>query len=205
MFKKILFTVALIGAAAAVAGLGTFATFTSTASAVQGNLASGQVSIALGAAGPANRLTLGTSTLLPGDTMQRAIDLTNNAAAGSDALASVTLGTTASPTSGLDTDATRGLQMSIDLCPTTWTEAGTSPAYTYTCTPGPSKVVLASVPVIGSSLALSNLGSLVTGVTDHLRVTLAFPTGTVGDNTLAAKTSALTFTFTGTQRAGTAK
>jgi spore coat-associated protein N len=204
MFKKVLFTVALIGAAAAVAGLGTYATFTSTASAVQGNLVSGQVSINVPAAGATNRLTLGASGILPGDTMQRAVDLVNNAAVGSDALSAITLTTTASPTSLLDTDATRGLQLLIDSCSNAWTEAGVSPAYTYTCT-GTTKVVLASTPLIVANQALANLASLATGVTDHLRVTLTFPVGTVGDNLLATKTSAITYAFTGTQRAGQAK
>jgi len=64
---------------------------------------------------------------------------------------------TASPSSLLDTDATNGLQLTIQSCPTAWTEAGTSPAYTYTCT-GTATTVLPSRPVsipTGSPVTLS--------------------------------------------------
>src|SRR5213079_2377653 len=97
------------------------------------------------------RLNIGASALAPGDTIQRSVDLANS---GSLDLASVTLTTTASPTSLLDTDATNGLQMLIDKCSQAWTEAG--PPYTYTCG-GSTSSVLASRALIGGSIALSNL------------------------------------------------
>jgi len=202
MFKKLVATLALLSAAAAVAGLGTYATFTSTTSATQSALTTGVVQIGLGAAGPANRLTLGASGILPGDTMQRAVDLSNTASAGNDALASITLTTTASPSSALDTDTTNGLQMTIDSCSQAWTESGTSPAYTYTCG-GTTKSVLASRAVIGANLALSNLASLASATTDHLRVTLSLPQ--TAPNSMQNISDQLTFAFTGTQRAGTSK
>jgi len=200
MFGKLLATVALIGAAAAVAGLGTFATFTSQTSAVQGNLVSGTVQIYINPVnGTTDRLVLGATGILPGDTMQRAVDLQNTATAGNDALGSITLTTTALPSTALDTDATNGLQMVIDKCSNAWTEAGTAPAYTYTCG-GTTTVVLASHPVIGAALALSNLGSLTSATTDHLRVTLTLPA--TAPNGMQTLTSAITYAFTGTQRAG---
>lgn len=202
MWKKLLATLAVVGAAASVAGLGTFATFTSSATVDQAAINTGSVSIAVGSVGPANRLTLGASGLLPGDTMQRAVDLTNTGGAGSDDLASASLTTTASPSSLLDTDTTNGLQMAIDSCSQPWTESGTAPAYTYTCG-GTTKSVLGSTPVIGSDMALSNLASLAAGSTDHLRVTLSLPS--TADNTFQGLSSAITYTFTGTQRAGTSK
>ncbi len=109
MLKKLIASLALLGAAASITGLGTMATFTSSTAASMSNLTSGQVQIALGAAGPANRLALGASGLLPGDTMQRAFDLSNAAAAGSDDLSAVTLTTTAPTSSLLDTDPSNGL------------------------------------------------------------------------------------------------
>jgi predicted ribosomally synthesized peptide with SipW-like signal peptide len=63
---KVLVSFAALGAAASVAGLGTFATFTSSTSASH-SIASGTVSIAVGAAGPANRLTIGANGLVAGD------------------------------------------------------------------------------------------------------------------------------------------
>lgn len=102
----------------------------------------------------------------------------------------------------LDTDATNGLQLAIDRCSVPWTESGTSPAFTYTCS-GTTSTVLATRPVIGSNLALSNLSALTAGATDHLRVTLSFPSS--AGNTFQGVSSAITYTFTATQRAGTAK
>jgi spore coat-associated protein N len=195
--RKLIASVALLGAAASIAGLGTFATFTSTTSANH-TVASGTVTIALGATGgPTNRLTVGATALAPGDTIQRGVDLINQ---GSLDLASITLTTTASPTSLLDSDATNGLQMVIDRCSVAWTESG--PPYTYTCG-GSTSSVLGTRPVIGSNLALSNLGSLISAATDHLRVTLTFPSG--AGNSLQNQSSTITYAFTGTQRAATNK
>ncbi len=195
--RKLLASLAVLGAAASIAGLGTFATFTSSTSASH-TVSSGTVTIALGATGAStNRLTVGASAIAPGDTIQRSVDLINQ---GSLDLASTTLTTTATTSSLLDTDTTNGLQMVIDKCSAAWTEAG--PPYTYTCG-GTTSTVLASRPVIGSTLALSNLGSLTAGATDHLRVTLTLP-GAAG-NTLQNQTSTLSYAFTGTQRTATSK
>ena len=194
---KLLATVAVLGAAASIAGLGTYATWTSTTSENH-TISSGTVTITLGATGAAtNRLNVGASALAPGDTIQRSVDLTNS---GSIDLAGVTLTTTASPSSLLDTDATNGLQMVVDKCSVAWTEAG--PPYTYTCS-GSTSSVLASRAVIGSNLSLSNLGVTAPGATDHLRVTLTLPSG--APNTLQNQSSTITYAFTGTQRTATSK
>lgn len=197
--QKLLATVAVLGAAASIAGLGTYATWTSTTSQNQ-SISSGTVTIALGATGAAtNRLNIGASALAPGDTIQRSVDLTNS---GTIDLASVTLTTTAPTSSLLDIDATNGLQMVVDKCSQAWTEGGTAPAYTYTCGGTPSSV-LASRAVIGSFLSLSNLGATTPGATDHLRVTLTLPSG--APNTLQNQSSTISYAFTGTQRAATDK
>jgi len=194
---KLLATVAVLGAAASIAGLGTYATWTSSTSENH-TISSGTVTIALGATGAAtNRLNVGASALAPGDTVQRSVDLTNS---GSIDLAGVTLTTTASPSSLLDTDATNGLQMVVDKCSVAWTEAG--PPFTYTCS-GSTSSVLASRAVIGSNLSLSNLGVTTPGATDHLRVTLTLPSG--ADNSFQNKSSTITYAFTGTQRTATSK
>lgn len=110
---KILGSAAAIGTAATVAGLGTFGAFSSTTAASTPTTA-GTVVIALGSAGTAaNRLTVGASGLVPGDSVQRAFTLANT---GNQALASLTLATTASPSSLLDTDATSGLQLLVQAC-----------------------------------------------------------------------------------------
>ncbi len=196
---KILGSIAALGTAASVAGLGTFGTFTSTTSAATPATA-GTVVIGLGTAGTAaNRLTLGANGLVPGDTMQRAFTLSNT---GNQALANVTLTTSASPSSLLDSDVTNGLQLVLQSCSTAWSESGTSPAFTYTCG-GTTSSVLSTRAVIGSNLALSNLSSLAAGSSDNLMATLTFPTG--APNSLQGLSSTVTFAFTGTQRAATNK
>ncbi|MFL5921676.1 MAG: TasA family protein [Gaiellaceae bacterium] len=195
--QKLLATVAILGAAAGIAGFGTYATWTSTTSQSH-TISSGTVTIALGATGAAtNRLNIGAAALAPGDTIQRSVDLANS---GTLDLASVTLTTTASPSSLLDTDATNGLQMVVDKCSQSWTESG--PPYTYTCG-GTTSSVLASRAVTGSNLSLSNLGATTAGATDHLRVTLTLPSG--APNTLQNQSSTISYAFTGTQRAATDK
>jgi len=197
--RKLLVSLAVISAAASIAGLGTFATFTSSTSASQ-SVSSGTVTIALGATGAStNRLTVGASNIAPGDTIQRSVDLIDS---GSIDLASITLTTNATTSSLLDTDATNGLQMVIDRCSNAWTEGGTAPAYTYTCS-GATSSVLASRAVVGSNLTLSSLAALTNGVTDHLRVTLSFPSA--APNSFQNQSSTIQYTFTGTQRAGTNK
>jgi predicted ribosomally synthesized peptide with SipW-like signal peptide len=197
--RKLLVSLAIVAAAASIAGLGTFATFTSSTSASQ-SVSSGTVTIALGATGAAtNRLTVGASDIAPGDTIQRSVDLLNS---GSIDLSGITLTTSATASSLLDTDATDGLQMVIDRCSNAWTEGGTAPAYTYTCS-GTTSTVLASRAVVGSNLTLSNLTALTNGVTDHLRVTLSFPSA--APNSFQNQSSTIQYTFTGTQRAGTNK
>jgi spore coat-associated protein N len=197
--RKLLVSLAIVAAAASIAGLGTFATFTSSTSASQ-NVSSGTVTIALGATGAStNRLTVGASNIAPGDTIQRSVDLINS---GSIDLSGITLTTSATASSLLDTDATDGLQMVIDRCSNAWTEGGVAPAYTYTCS-GATSTVLASRAVVGSNLTLSNLTALTNGVTDHLRVTLTFPSA--APNSFQNQSSTIQYTFTGTQRAGTNK
>jgi predicted ribosomally synthesized peptide with SipW-like signal peptide len=188
--QKLIASLAVLGAAAAIAGFGTYATFTSSTSASH-TIATGTLSLT---SGPTNRLGTGASAIAAGDTMQRAIDLNY---AGSVSFGSVTLTTSASPSSALDTNTTDGLQVAIDKCSVAWTEAG--PPYTYTCS-GSTSTVLASQPIIGSNVALSNL-TLTAGSTDHLRVTVTLP-GTAG-NALQNLSSTIAYTFAGVQRAGT--
>lgn len=196
--RKIVLSLAVSVCAASIAGLGTYATFTSTTSASQ-TVTSGTVVIALGATGAAsNRLTVNASNVVPGDTMQRSFTLANT---GTEALASIVLTTTATTSSLLDSDATAGLQMVIQKCSVAWVEAGVSPSFVYSCA-GTTSTVLASRAVIGSSIALSNL-SLTAASTDQLRLTLTFPS-TAG-NTLQGLSSTIQYSFVGTQRAATDK
>jgi spore coat-associated protein N len=196
---KLLASAALVAAAASVAGLGTYGAFTSTTAATA-SAGSGTVDVALGADGTAaNRLSVASTGLVAGDTVQRAATLTNS---GNQNLAAVTLTTAATSSSLLDTDATNGLQVAIDKCSVAWTEAGTAPAYTYTCS-GTTTPVLAARQVIGANLALTNLTSVTAGNTDYLRVTATLPAS--AGNGFQGLSSVVGFTFTGTQRSAASK
>ncbi|HEY2272218.1 MAG TPA: TasA family protein [Jatrophihabitantaceae bacterium] len=196
---KLLASAALLAAAAGAAGLGTFGSFTSTTSASE-SVSSGSVQIGVGTAGTAaNRLTVAATGIVPGDTIQRAVTLSNS---GDQNLSAITLTTNATTSSVLDTDANNGLQVKIEKCSNAWTEAGTSPAYTYTCS-GTKTTVLASQQIIGSNLALAGLSALTATSSDNLVVTVSLPTS--ADNTFQSKASVVNFAFTGTQRTATNK
>ena len=207
--KKILLSLAAVGAAASIAGLGTYATFTDTAStATDPTISSGTVNIELGAAGADNRLTVGATGLVPGDSLQRRVKLTN---AGNQNLASVVLTTTATTSSLLDTDGTDGLQMKIEKCTGAvgWTESLSAP-YTYTCdaalvgdNSGVRSTVVASRAIVGTNLALSNMSSITAGSTDDMVVTVTLPS--TADNDFQNQSSTIDYTFSATQRAATAK
>ncbi|MFI5085402.1 MAG: TasA family protein [Actinomycetales bacterium] len=188
---KVLASVALVATAASVAGLGTYGAFTS-ATAATANVAAGTMAIAIGDA--SNRLSVAAAGLIPGDTVQRAVTLSNS---GTVNLAGVSLTTAATKTSKLDTDAASGLQLVIDSCSVPWTEGGTSPAFTYTCT-GTTAPVLTTRSAIGANLALANLASVTAGKSDNLRVTTTLPS--TADNSFQGLSSTLGFTFTATQR-----
>jgi hypothetical protein len=196
---KVLASTALVAAAASVAGLGTYGAFTSTTSASE-TVASGTVNVALGATGTAaNRLSVAASGLVAGDTVQRAVTLSNT---GNQNLSAITLTTAATPTSKLDTDAVNGLQLTVDACSVPWTEAGTSPAFTYTCS-GTVTSVLAPRAVVGANMALAGLNSVTSAAADNLRVTVTLPAA--ADNTFQGLSSTVNFSFTGTQRTATNK
>ena len=175
----------------AIASVDVYAGFTATA-AQSHTASSGTLTLALGATGAStNRLNVDATGLVPGDTYYRSVNLTNS---GTKNLSSITLTTTASPSSLLDTDATNGLQMLWQKCSVAWTESGTTPNFTYSCS-GATTTVLATRAIIGSSLALSNLTTTTAGNTDRFLLTVSFPSS--AGNTFQGLSSTLTFTFNG--------
>jgi hypothetical protein len=90
--------------------------------------------------------------------------------------------------------------MVVDKCSIAWVEAGTSPAFTYTCA-GTTTTVIASRAVIGSALNMPSLGALTNGGLDRLRVTLTLPSATA--NTFQGLSSTISYSFLGTQRTAT--
>jgi spore coat-associated protein N len=192
LLRRFALSAALLGLAASLVVIeGTHAGFTGTSSSGPATWSTGVSDLAAGAAGPANRLTVDATGVVPGDRIERAVDLINR---GTLDLSGITLTTSALQTSALDTDTTHGLDVGIDRCSVPWTEAGTPPGYVYGCA-GTTSVVLAARPVIGAAVPLAGLTSTTVGNTDHLRVVLRLP-ATAGD-TLQGLTSQLQFVFTG--------
>ena len=204
--QKVLLSVAAVGGAAGLAGLGTFAAFSDTDTGTQ-QISAGTVNVDLGT-GTGNRLSVVADGLVPGDSIQRRVTLTNS---GSENLAALTLTTAATTSSSLNTDTTNGLQMKIEKCTGSlgWLEQGTGP-YTYTCdqasagdNAGSRTTVLARRPIIGSGLALSNISALTAGGSDDMVVTADLPES--APNSMQGQSSVVQYTFNATQRAGTAQ
>lgn len=190
---KILASAALLGTAAAVAGLGTYGAFTSSTTA-SAAVNAGTMNISLGGAGGVNNLSVAANGLLPGDKMERLVTLANT---GTSDLGSIILTTTTANATALTTDGVKGLQLSVQGCSVPWTGA----AAPYAC-PGTVTTILASTPVIGIN-TLSSLDSLTHGGSDNLKVTAALPKE--ADNSFQGLTSAIGFQFDSTQRAATTK
>jgi hypothetical protein len=194
--RKVLGSLGVVGAAAAVAGMGTFGTFTDSTAPLNASVTSGTLSLDLNAVNSTATLPMNATGFVPGDSISRSVDLANT---GNLAFAGISMTSTATTSSLLDTDKVNGLQLSIKSCPVNWTETVTNGVATYTCS-GATTNVVNSGPVVNTA-TLSNIASLNAGGTDHLVVTLTLPAG--ADNTFQGKTSALSVSFTGAQKTGT--
>jgi spore coat-associated protein N len=190
--RRFALSAALLGLAGSLLVLDTtHSAFTARSSAGAAGFSTGMVDLSVPAAGAGNRMTVDATGIVPGDRMERVVDLTNG---GVSDLSGVTLTTTGALSSALDTDTTHGLQVSVDRCSVPWTEAGTPPGYVYGCS-GTTSTVLSTRPVIMAGTALTALSATTAGNTDHLRVILTFPAA-AGDS-LQGASSHLSFTFTG--------
>jgi predicted ribosomally synthesized peptide with SipW-like signal peptide len=195
--KKAVLSAGLLALLAGVVGMGAFALFTDTQSVSQADT-TGTVTLAdISVNAANNRLSVGASNLAAGDTIQRTVNVKNT---GTITLSTITLTTSATTSSVLDTDATNGLQMVIDKCSQAWTETG-GPPYTYTCG-GSTNSVVASTPVLVTNQSLANV-SLTGGADNFLRVTLSLASS--AGTPLEGKSSTIQYSFTATQRAGQAQ
>jgi spore coat-associated protein N len=194
---KIAASVVLVGAAASVAGLGTFGSFTDSTSASQA-VSTGKVDIS--SAAGAQGFSVAATDLVPGDTVQRSVVLTRSS--DTEKFGSVKLTTTATNNNLLTTDAANGLQLKVDQCSVAWVKAANSKDLT--CS-GTTTNLVAQRAVIGSNLdlgaATTELNSV--GAASNLRATLTLPTG--ADNSFQGLTNTVNFTFDATQRAAEAR
>ena len=193
---KVVGSLAIAGTAAAVAGLGTFGTFTDSTAPLNTTVATGTVDINLAVPSGGVAIPVTTTGFVPGDSLSRAVDLSNN---GTSALSGITLQSSATAGSILTTDATNGLQLAVKSCSVAWTQGGTPSAPTYTCSG--TQNALATGPAVSTS-TLNGLASMNAGGVDHLVFTVSLPAS--ADNTFQGKSASLSLTFTGTQRTGQA-
>ena len=196
--RKLVGSLAVLGTAAAVAGLGTYGNFTDSTTPMNTTVDTGTLSINLAQPAGAVAIPVTTSGFVPGDAITRAVDLINDG--GSD-LGSVSVTSAlSSPANVLTTDTINGLQLSIKACSVAWTQGGTPTAPTYACSGTERSIV--SGPV-ASNATLAGPASLTAGGVDNLVFTIALPT--TADNTFQNKSASLSLTFTGVQRTGTAR
>ncbi|ANH39210.1 hypothetical protein I601_2797 [Nocardioides dokdonensis FR1436] len=197
---RIAASVALVAGATAVAGLGTFGSFTSTTDAAEA-VDSGQTKITMSNQGTQG-LDVPAVKLVPGDTVQRAVQLVR--AEQTEGFGSVKLTTTSSAgvPSILTTNVTNGLQLSIDQCSVAWVKSATTKEMT--CS-GATTSILASRAVIGANTDLTEVTKTLNGSTgvSNLRLTLALPQA--ADNEFQLKSDTVNFKFDATQRVGEAR
>ncbi len=193
--RKVVGSIAIIGAAAAVAGMGTFGSFTDSTTPVDTTIQSGTLSINVNQTGYAVPVT--TAGFVPGDSLTRAINLVND---GSAPLGSIGFSSVATAGSILTTDTVNGLQLSLKSCSVPWTQGGTASAPTYACS-GTTQT-LTNGPAV-TNYGMINPASLNAGGTDYLVFSISLPTS--ADNTFQGKTASLSLSFTGVQRTGTAR
>jgi predicted ribosomally synthesized peptide with SipW-like signal peptide len=192
---RIAASIAVVGAAAAVAGLGTFGSFTDSTTPVVTQLETGVLSIELTKAADAATLSLfDNGNFLAGDSESSAIDLVN---AGTVALGEMRMASVATSSSALDSDEVNGLQLAVDSCSESWTLDDGSWSCDGETTRFYSGPIVADAPLTGAA-------SLAPGVVDHLLLTATLPATTTADM-VADATSDLDFTFSTTQRGGTAR
>lgn len=186
---KILASAALLGSAAAVAGMGTFGGFTSTTSASTVVDVATTV-IGLDGQNATGGLSVPAAGLLPGDRAERLVSLSN---LGTGEFGSIILSSNPAIVNALSTDKVNGLKLTVENCATAWTATASAG---FACAPG-AVPVLAGLPITGTN-ELSSLGSLKVGKSDNLKVTVALPKS--ADNSFQGLKNTVNFTFDATQR-----
>jgi hypothetical protein len=196
--RKVVGSLAILGTAAAVAGLGTYGNFTDSTTPLNTTVDTGTLSINLAQPGGAVAIPLNTTGFVPGDSMTRAVNLINDGGSG---LGSVTVSSVlTSPATVLTSDVVNGLQLTIKGCSVAWTQGGTPTAPTYSCA-GTERTVLSGAAV--NSAPLASPASLAAGGVDNLVFSISLPA--TADNTFQGKSASLSLTFTGVQRTGTVR
>jgi hypothetical protein len=190
--RRVAGSVAVLGAAAAVAGLGTYSTFTDSTTPVNTGVATGVLSLSLtDRDGTAAIQPFPGGGLMAGDSVSQALDLVND---GTTAFGSVTMKMSATSSSILDTDTVNGLQLRLRACSVPWTGPGAS----WQCSG--TEQTLYNGPIVVMR-ALTGAASLAPGGVDHLLLTASLP-ATANGSGYQNQSSTLSLVFDGAQRAG---
>src|SRR4051794_4931684 len=185
--RRVAGSVAVLGVAAAVAGLGTYSTFTDSTSPVNTGVATGVLSLSLQSGGTAATVPFNGGAMMAGDSVGQVLDLVND---GTTAFGSVTMKMSATSSSILDTDQASGLQLKVQKCSGAWSGS--------TCSGTASTLYTGPVVV---TQALPGAASLSPGGVDHLLLTASLPASASG-SAYQGKQSTLSLAFDGVQRAG---
>lgn len=186
--------IAAVGAAVAVAGLGTLGGFTDSTTPVDTTVDSGVLSIDVSESHGSVALFDG-GAMVAGDSRIALLDLSND---GTTPLSSVTMTSWATQSSILDTDTVNGLQLRVESCSVGWTMPAAAP----TC--GGTMKSYFSGPIVGANRALVGAAVLAPDVGEHLLLTASLPAAASGD-AFEGATSKINFQFTGVQRTGSAR
>jgi hypothetical protein len=169
----------------------------SGANSTDSDVTAGHITIGLDDPAHGSAMTVDATDIAPTDVIERVVDLD---VSGGVAISALKLTTTApTTTSALDTDATHGLQLKIEVCDQAWDPD--DEGHPYKCGSGDvgnEQTALASRAVIGSNLTLNNLN--LSG-NNHLLVTMTLAGGSADDDaTFGDASSTIHFAFSGTQR-----
>jgi hypothetical protein len=202
--KVAIATAAAVGGVALVSS-SVLATLTATASnTTGGSVTSGTLSLTQ-AASTTSGITGGFSTaiagLAPGDLVNRYIVLTN---AGTLDGSSITLGAVGTGSNTLTTDGAKGLQVTVKQCSVAWSDSGTC-GETETTVMASSSMLSLATP---ATLTLQP-NSLLSAAVTHLQIGISLPAisevttnGALPEGTIQGLSTAITWTFTKTQRTG---
>lgn len=190
------------------------ATFTASAAPTHATTV-GDMTLTLGSAGDPNSIGLGSTDIVPGDTILRTVQITVDN--GADTMAGLTLSTDCNGAcTGSQTfvsDASLGLKLWIERCDVAY---DVSPAWDGSTVPTAAVCNGTAEDVLGTSASpvafVQSDTDIISGmdITDnavnYLKVRITWPAGAAGaHNAMKAQSATLRFTFTGTQRAGTNK
>lgn len=207
---KVSAKIAIVAAAsvggAALISSSVFAALTASASNTSGgSVTSGTLKLTQapsGVSGITGGFSTAISDIAPTDTVNRYVILSNPGTLNSSAM---TLGASGSPSNALVTDGTNGLQVSVKQCSSAYPSNGACGGTETTILTTRSVLSLATP----AALTLQS-GALNSGATTHLKISISLPAstevttnGVLPVGTVQGLTTAITWTFTQTQRTGT--